>query len=247
MLRICQGTIWLDEYITPEGEMSTEIVGQCNPRFRRGIDIFGHIAQNKRAIRTFFRIRIRRRRKHMGALVVLLIIIGVVIVAAIGIYNSLVVLRNRCENGWSQIDVQLKRRYDLIPNLVETVKGYAQHEREVFEKVAELRSRAMGATNPKEAAEANIILTPTLKTLFAVAENYQQLKANENFMRLQEELSATENKIAFARQFYNDVVMDYNATIQKFPQAIIASMFNFKAREFFEAPTGEREAVKVKF
>lgn len=181
------------------------------------------------------------------ALVILLILIILAIIAVIGIYNGLVVKRTRVDNGWAQIDVQLKRRYDLIPNLVETVKGYAAHEKEVLEKVAELRSRAMGATNPHESAEANNMLSATLKTLFAVAENYPQLKANENFMRLQEELSATENKIAFARQFYNDVVMDYNATIQKFPQTIIASMFNFIRREFFEAPAGEREAVKVKF
>jgi LemA protein len=180
-------------------------------------------------------------------LIVLLIIIILLVIIFIGIYNGLVVKRTRVDNGWAQIDVQLKRRYDLIPNLVETVKGYAAHEKEVFEKVAELRSRAMGATNPKDAADANNMLTATLKTLFAVAENYPQLKANENFMRLQEELSATENKIAFARQFYNDVVMDYNATIQQFPQTVIASMFNFKARDFFTAPAGEKEAPKVKF
>ncbi|MEO0142062.1 MAG: LemA family protein [candidate division WOR-3 bacterium] len=182
----------------------------------------------------------------MGGIILLIIII-LLVFWIIAIYNGLVVKRTRVDNGWAQIDVQLKRRYDLIPNLVETVKGYAAHEREVLEKVAELRSRAMGAASPKEAAEANNMLTATLKTLFAVAENYPQLKANENFMRLQEELSATENKIAFARQFYNDVVMDYNATIQKFPQTIIASMFNFKPREFFEAPAEEREAVRVKF
>ena len=176
-----------------------------------------------------------------------IIIIVIIVIAFIAIYNSLVVKRTRVDNGWAQIDVQLKRRYDLIPNLVETVKGYAEHEKEVFEKVAELRSRAMGAKSPKEAAEANNMLTSTLKTLFAVAENYPQLKANENFMKLQEELTATENKISFARQFYNDVVMDYNATIQKFPQTIIASIFNFTAREFFEAPAEERETVKVKF
>lgn len=178
---------------------------------------------------------------------IILIIIIFLVIVIIAMYNRLVVKRMRVKNGWAQIDVQLKRRYDLIPNLVETVKGYAAHEKAVLEKVTELRSRAMGATNPKAAAEANNMLTATLKSLFAVAENYPQLKANENFMKLQEELTATENKISFARQFYNDVVMDYNATIQKFPQAIIASMFNFKPREFFEAPTEEKEAVKVKF
>jgi LemA protein len=180
-------------------------------------------------------------------MIIILIVIIVLVIIAIAMYNGLVVKRTRVENGWAQIDVQLKRRYDLIPNLVETVKGYAAHEKEVLTKVAELRSRAMGATNPKESAEANNMLTSTLKTLFAVAENYPQLKANENFMRLQEELSATENKIAFARQFYNDVVMDYNATIQKFPQTVIASIFGFTAKIFFEAPAGEKEAPKVKF
>ncbi len=180
-------------------------------------------------------------------LIALLIIIVIAVIILVALYNGLVVKRTRVDNGWAQIDVQLKRRYDLIPNLVETVKGYAAHEKEVLEKVAELRSRAMGAVNPKDAADANNMLTSTLKTLFAVAENYPQLKANENFMRLQEELASTENKIAFARQFYNDVVMDYNATIQQFPQTIIASMFNFKAREFFAAPAEEKEAPKVKF
>lgn len=181
-------------------------------------------------------------------MIIILILIILLVIAFIAIYNRLVVKRMRVKNGWAQIDVQLKRRYDLIPNLVETVKGYAKHEKEVFEKVAELRSRAMGAKSPKEAADANNMLTSTLKTLFAVAENYPQLKANENFLKLQEELTATENKISFARQFYNDVVMDYNATIHKFPQTIIASMFSFKPREFFEAPEEERKTVpKVKF
>ena len=187
------------------------------------------------------------RISHGGKMILLIIIVAVIVLAFILIYNSLVVKRTRVENGWAQIDVQLKRRYDLIPNLVETVMGYAAHEKEVLEKVTELRSRAMGASNPKEAAETNNMLTATLKTLFAVAENYPQLKANENFMKLQEELTATENKIAFARQFYNDVVMDFNATIQKFPQVLIASMFSFTAREFFEAPAEEKESVRVKF
>ena len=181
-------------------------------------------------------------------ILILLILIILVVIAFIAIYNRLVVKKMRVDNGWAQIDVQLKRRYDLIPNLVETVKGYAAHEKEVFVKVAEMRSRAMGAVNPKDAAEANNMLTQTLKSLFAVVENYPQLKANENFLKLQEELTATENKISFARQFYNDVVMDYNTMIQKFPQTIVASMFGFKEREFFEAPTEERETVpKVKF
>ncbi|MEO0225687.1 MAG: LemA family protein [candidate division WOR-3 bacterium] len=178
---------------------------------------------------------------------IVLIIIIVLAIILIAMYNRLVVLRTQVDNAWSQIDVQLKRRYDLIPNLVETVKGYAKHEREVFEKVTELRSRAMSASSVKESADANNMLTATLKTLFAVAENYPELKANENFLRLQEELSATENKIAFSRQFYNDIVMNYNAAIAKVPTNIIASIFNFKGREYFSAPETEKEAVKVQF
>lgn len=177
----------------------------------------------------------------------ILIIIIVLAVILVAMYNRLVVLRTQVDNAWSQIDVQLKRRYDLIPNLVETVKGYAKHEREVFEKVSELRSRAMAAGSVKESADANNMLSATLKSLFAVAENYPELKANENFLRLQEELSATENKIAFSRQFYNDIVMSYNATIAKVPTNVIAALFNFKDREYFRAPEAEKEAVKVKF
>lgn len=141
----------------------------------------------------------------------------------------------------------MKRRYDLIPNLVETVKGYAAHEREIFEKVAEARSMALGAKTVSEAAKANNQLTETLKTLFAVAENYPQLKANENFLRLQEELATTENKIAFARQFYNDVVMSYNIAIQRFPSSIIAGIFKFNTEDFYSIPETEKEPVKVKF
>ncbi len=162
-------------------------------------------------------------------------------------YNILVIQRNRVKNAWAQIDVQLKRRYDLIPNLVETVKGYAQHEREVFEKVTQARAQAMSAKGIKETAEANNHLTETLKTLFAVAENYPQLKANENFLRLQEELTATENRIAFARQFYNDVAMNYRITIEKFPSNIVASIFGFKPEELYTIPETEREAFKVTF
>jgi LemA protein len=176
-----------------------------------------------------------------------IIIIVVVALFVIITYNSLVVKRNQVKNGWYQIDVQLKRRYDLIPNLVETVKGYAAHEREIFEKVAEARSMALGAKTVSEAAKANNQLTETLKTLFAVAENYPQLKANENFMRLQEELSSTENKIAFARQFYNDVVMSYNIAIQRFPSNIIAGIFRFSPEDFYSIPETEKEPVKVKF
>jgi len=183
----------------------------------------------------------------MIALIIILGLLVLLVVVAIGIYNSLVVKRNRVQNGWHQIDVQLKRRIDLIPNLVETVKGYAAHEKAIFERIAEARSLAINAKGPAEAAAANNQLTDTLKTLFAVAENYPNLKANENFLKLQEELSGTENKIAFARQFYNDVVMDYNNATQLFPSNIFAGMFNFKPAEFYTAPEAEREAPKVKF
>jgi len=180
----------------------------------------------------------------------LTIVIGIVVLLVIivaSIYNSLVVKRNRVRNGWHQIDVQLKRRIDLIPNLVETVKGYAAHEKAIFERIAEARSLAINAKGPAEAAQANNMLSDTLKTLFAVVENYPNLKANENFLKLQEELSGTENKIAFARQFYNDVVMDYNNATQMFPSNVFANMFNFKQAEFYTVPEAEREAPKVKF
>jgi LemA protein len=184
----------------------------------------------------------------MGALVVLLIIIGVVIIAVVGIYNSLIVLRNRCENGWSQIDVQLKRRYDLIPNLVETVKGYAKHEREVFERVTEARTSAINAGTVKDQAQAENMLSGALKSLFAVAENYPELKANQNFLMLQEELAGTESKIAFARQFYNDTVMKFNQKQQVFPASIIANAFGFKEKEYFEIEEpAAKEPVKVSF
>ncbi len=180
----------------------------------------------------------------MTILIIILILIALYILFT---YNSFVVKRNRVKNAWYQIDVQLKRRYDLIPNLVETVKGYAAHEKEVFEKVSEARARAMGAKGPREAAEANEGLTAVLKTLFAIVEAYPDLKANENFLRLQEELSATENKIAFARQFYNDVVMTYNVACQQFPSNLIAQIFNFAPEEFYSIPEPEKEAPKVKF
>ncbi len=175
------------------------------------------------------------------------IVAGLVILFLIGTYNLLVRSRNRVKNGWHQIDVQLKRRIDLIPNLVETVKGYAAHEREIFEKIAEARALAINARGPAEAAKANNQLSETLKTLFAVVENYPDLKANENFLRLQEELAHTENKIAFARQFYNDVVMDYNNRVEMFPSNIIARLFGFQPAEFYTVPEPEREAPKVKF
>jgi LemA protein len=184
----------------------------------------------------------------MGAFVGLLIIIGAVAIIAIGMYNSLVTLRNRCDNGWSQIDVQLRRRYDLIPNLVETVKGYAKHEREVFEKVTQARAAAANAQGVKAQAEADNMLTGALKSLFAVAEAYPDLKANQNFLMLQEELAGTEGKIAYARQFYNDTVMKFNMKQQVFPSNIIANMFGFKTREYFQIEEEiAKGPVKVQF
>ncbi|TET70241.1 MAG: LemA family protein [Candidatus Aminicenantes bacterium] len=184
----------------------------------------------------------------MEILWILIILIAVIFVIAVGIYNALVNLRNRCDNSWAQVDVQLRRRYDLIPNLVETVKGYAKHEREVFEKVTEARSKAINAGTVKEQGQAENMLTGTLKSLFAVVENYPELKANQNFLMLQEELAGTEGKIAYARQFYNDTVMKFSVKQQVFPSNIIANMFNFKEKEYFEIeePTA-REPVEVKF
>lgn len=178
-------------------------------------------------------------------------IIGIIILIALWLifgYNGLVTLRNRSQEAWADIDVQLKRRYDLIPNLVETVKGYAGHERELFEKVSEARSRAMGATGLKEKGEAENALSQTLKTLFAVAENYPQLKASDNFLELQRELSDTENKIQAARRFYNGNVRDLNIRVESFPTNLVASVFGFQKMEFFEIEeAAEREAPKVSF
>ena len=184
----------------------------------------------------------------MGALVIFLIIIAGLFLIAVGMYNGLIQMRNRCDNAWSQVDVQLKRRYDLIPNLVETVKGYAKHEREVFQNVTDARSKAIGASTVKDQSAAENQLTGALKTLFALAENYPDLKANQNFLMLQEELAGTESKIAYARQFYNDQVMTFNQKQQVVPSNIIAKMFGFKEREYFaiEEPAA-KEPVKVSF
>ncbi len=166
----------------------------------------------------------------------------------ISAYNSLVNLRNLIKNAWAQIEVQLKRRHDLIPNLVETVKGYAKHEREVFENVTAARSRAMGASSVGEKSQAETGLSAALGRLFAVAENYPELKANQNFMGLQEELTATENRIAFARQNYNDQVLSYNNKTQMFPSNIVAAWFKFLTEEFFEiSEAAQREVPKVSF
>ena len=184
----------------------------------------------------------------MEGLWIILIVLAVVAVFVVGIYNGLVRLRNRCDNSWAQVDVQLRRRYDLIPNLVETVKGYAQHEKETFQKVTEARAQAINAGNVQEQGQAENMLSGALKSLFAVSESYPELKANQNFMMLQEELAGTESKIAYARQFYNDTVMKFNTKQQVFPSNIIANMFNFQERDYFEIEEPEaKEPVKVKF
>lgn len=180
--------------------------------------------------------------------IALLVIIVLIIAWLIAVYNSLIRSRNRVDEAWSDIDVQLKRRYDLIPNLIETVKGYAKHENEVFTKVTEARSQAMGAKSIEEKAKAENMLSETLKSLFAVAENYPDLKASQNFLKLQDELTDTENKIQAARRFYNGNVRDFNTKIQIFPNNLIAGMLGFKKYDFFEIETEqEREAPQVKF
>ena len=186
-----------------------------------------------------------------AALIGMLVIIGIIVLLAvfvIGIYNALIRLRNQVDNAWSQIDVQLKRRHDLIPNLVETAKGYMEHERGTFEAITEARSRAMGANTPAEAGKAEGALTDALSKFMLVVENYPDLKANANFLSLQETLTSTENKIAFSRQGYNDQVLFNNNKIQMFPSNIIAGMFNFGKRDFFEIENeAEREVPKVSF
>jgi LemA protein len=176
------------------------------------------------------------------------ILLGIVLVVVLGgvwIYNRLVTLRTRVDNGWSQIDVQLRRRADLIPNLVETVRGYAAHERELFEHVTQARARSLGATGVADQADAENQLTAGLRQLLAVVENYPDLKANENFLALQEELIGTESKIAYARQFYNDQVMRLNTLIQSFPSSIVARAFDFQERPFFEIDEPTRGPVEV--
>jgi LemA protein len=176
-----------------------------------------------------------------GVLVVLIII-------GVGIYNKLVRQRVQVENAWSQIDVQLKRRHDLIPNLVETVKGYASHEKETLENVTKARQQAVDASGIEEQAQAENLLTGALRQLFALTENYPDLKANTNFMQLQEELTSTENKIAYARQHFNDTVSRYNTSVQQFPGNIFAGMFGFEDKAFFEVEVeAEREAPQVQF
>jgi LemA protein len=180
-------------------------------------------------------------------MIIIYIILAVIVIWLVYAFNSLVRLRNRTQEAWSDIDVQLKRRYDLIPNLVESVKGYMTHEREVFEKVTAARSKAMGATGAAKAGAENA-LSGALKSLFAVAENYPQLKANENFLKLQDELTDTEDKIQAARRFYNGNVRDLNIRVETFPTNLIANTFGFQKMEFFgDLSEVEREPVKVKF
>lgn len=178
------------------------------------------------------------------------VIIGIVVLLILFLvigYNRLVKQRNQVEAAWSQIDVQLRRRYDLIPNLVETVKGYASHERETFEAVTAARQQAMSAEGVEDQAQAENMLTQTLRSLFAVAEAYPDLKANQNFLALQEELTGTEGRIAFSRQFYNERVLVYDNALEQFPSNILAGMFNFEPRAYFEAEAASREPVRVDF
>ena len=186
----------------------------------------------------------------MTAVIIIVAVVVLLLLVVALMYNSLVRSRNRVDNSWSQIDVQLKRRYDLIPNLVETVKGYAKHERETLEAVTSARSNAMTAQqggDVAQQAQAENALSGALKSLFAVAEQYPDLKANQNFLQLQEELTSTEDRIAYARQFYNDSVLGYNNSIQTFPKNMLAGAFNFEKREFFEGAPEETGPVKVQF
>ena len=183
----------------------------------------------------------------MLVLIIILVVVALLIFILIGMFNALVRLRNRVDNAWAQIDVQLKRRYDLIPNLVETVKGYASHERQTLEAVIQARNMAINADGPAQQAQAENMITGALKSLFALSEAYPDLKANQNFLNLQEELTGTEGRIAYARQFYNDTVQRYNTKIQTFPTVVIAGMFNFGEREYFEVEETARDAVRVSF
>lgn len=180
-------------------------------------------------------------------LIIILVIVVVLVIAVISLYNNLVKLRNMVDNAWAQIDVQLQRRLDLIPNLVETVKGYASHESGTLEAVTQARSAVMNASAPEDKMAADNILTGTLKSLFAVSEAYPDLKANTNFQQLQTELSNTEDKISYMRQSYNDTVMKFNTAIQTFPAVLFAGIMGFKQRESFDAAAGAETAPKVQF
>lgn len=180
--------------------------------------------------------------------IAIIVILIIVVIALIAIYNGLIALQKRVQNSWAQIDVQLKRRTDLIPNLIETVKGYAKFEKKVLTEVTKARTSILQAKSPVESAKANNQLSSALKTIFAVAESYPKLRASENFSKLQEEFSATENKIAYARQFYNDTVMQYNTAIAQFPGNVVAGMFGLnKPKDFFEIAESEKSVVKADF
>ena len=183
----------------------------------------------------------------MNPMYILIAIVVLIILYVWSLYNGLVTGSTEVDEAWAQIDVQLKRRTDLIPNLVETVKGYAKHEKSVFENVTKARSALMGAKTPGDSAKANDMLSGALKSLFAVAENYPQLKANENFMELQKELEDTEDKVAYARQFYNTQLMDYNVKVKTFPNVLLAGSFGFTQKQFFKVAEGEEKPVKVNF
>jgi LemA protein len=178
---------------------------------------------------------------------VLIAIVVLLALALVALYNRLVRLRNRTENAWSQVDVQLKRRYDLIPNLVETVKGYASHERQTFEEVTAARTRAQQASGVPQQAEAENVLTAAIGRLFAVAEAYPELRASENFQRLQQDLTDTEGRIAVARQVYNDTVLTYDNAIQTIPASLVAGLFGFTSKPYFEVEEPAREAPQVRF
>jgi LemA protein len=174
-------------------------------------------------------------------------VVVVLVLAIVGIYNSLVKLRNRVDNAWAQVDVQLKRRYDLIPNLVETVKGYASHEQSTFERVVEARNQALAAGTVEEQAQAENFLTGALRQLFALAESYPDLKASQNFSELQAQLAETENKIAVSRQIYNDSVLTFNNKVQTVPNNMVAAMTGFSVKPFFDAPEEAEQAPEVRF
>jgi LemA protein len=180
-------------------------------------------------------------------LIIAIAVVVLLLLYVIVTYNGLVKLRNRIQNAWAQIDVQLRRRYDLIPNLVETVKGYAKHEQGTFQAVTEARANAINAQGPADQARAENMISGALKSLFAVSEAYPDLKANQNFLSLQEELSGTEGRISYARQYYNDAVLRMNTKIQSFPSNILANMFGFKEHEYFEADDTSRGPVSVQF
>jgi LemA protein len=181
------------------------------------------------------------------AIIVIVVLVVLLLLYVIATYNGLVRLKNRVENAWAQIDVQLKRRLDLIPNLVETVKGYAAHERQTLDAVVQARNAGLAAQGPQQEAQADNQITGALRQLFALSESYPDLKANQNFLGLQEELTATEGRVAYARQFYNDSVLNYNNKIQSFPAVLLAGVMKLTEREYFEAEEGARETPKVQF